>query len=147
MPDKIIEKQASKLPDIFIISATYAKNKWKNLCDSYKKCLDRERDINRSGSGATKPPRCRYYRQLSFLRDTLSNRTTHSNVTLSSVNKQIPSPSTSSSSEVISLNENVALNQNYNDPEPLATIASRKKKKLMLNFNSFVLLLLLRLKN
>ncbi|CAB4034631.1 transcription factor Adf-1-like [Paramuricea clavata] len=108
---------------------TYVKNRWKNLCDSYKKCMDRERDNNRSGSGATKTPRCRYYNQLSFLRDNLCNRSTHSNVTLPTANIRIPSPSTSSSSEVISRDDNAALNESLDDPEPQATIVPRKRKK------------------
>ena len=90
--------------------------------------MDRERDNNKSGSGATKSPRCRYYNQLSFLRGTICNRSTHSNVTLLTANMQIPSPSTSSS-EVISHNDNAALNQSLNEPETRATIVPRKRKK------------------
>ncbi|XP_046862808.1 uncharacterized protein LOC124456390 [Xenia sp. Carnegie-2017] len=109
----------------------FLKNKWKNLCDSFKKCLDRERDMSRSGAGAYKAPRCRYFSQLAFLRDTLSNRTTHSNVTIQSVepqHSQHQSPSSSTSSEPISCAEGI-LNQSFPNVEPQATIVHRKRKK------------------
>ncbi|MCP4922498.1 MAG: hypothetical protein GY915_00505, partial [bacterium] len=66
--------------------------KWKNLSDSFKKCLDREREATKSGSGYKKPSTCHYYKQLLFLRDVLMNRKTSSNISLSS-------PSTSSSDD------------------------------------------------
>ena len=56
------------------------KQKWKNLSDGFKKCLDRKRDMEKSGSGYSKPPTCRFYNQLQFLQDSVSNRTTHSNI-------------------------------------------------------------------
>ena len=60
------------------------KAKWKNLTDSFKKCLDRERDASRSGAaGYGKPPSCRFYSQLMFLRDVISNKKTWSNVPVS----------------------------------------------------------------
>ena len=57
-----------------------AKKKWKNLFDSYKKCLDRGRDPCKSGSGSVKMPTCRIYNELSSIRDTISNRVTSSNL-------------------------------------------------------------------
>ena len=39
-----------------------AKKKWKNLCDSYKKCPDRERDLCKSGSGSGKMPTSQWAR-------------------------------------------------------------------------------------
>ena len=68
------------------------KAKWKNLCDSYKKCLDREREISKSGSGARKTPTCRYYKQLSFLRNVVTNRQTISNVILPAFLMSQPCP-------------------------------------------------------
>lgn len=87
--------------------------------------------MSRSGAGAYKPPRCRYFSQLAFLRDTLSNRTTHSNVTIQSVepqHSQHQSPSSSTSSEPISCAEGI-LNQSFPNVEPQATIVHRKRKK------------------
>ncbi|CAB4041016.1 Hypothetical predicted protein [Paramuricea clavata] len=69
------------------------KLKWKNLSDGFKKCLDRKRDLEKSGSGYSKQPTCRFYNQLLFLRDSISNRTTQSNVPVRSISPAIPSPS------------------------------------------------------
>eukprot|EP00795_Rhopilema_esculentum_P017397 gene17397-8996_t len=68
------------------------KSKWKNLCDSYKKCLDREREFSKSGSASFKQPRCRYYDQLTFLRDVITNRQTISNLALPSSSPLSPLP-------------------------------------------------------
>ena len=73
------------------VTVDFAKAKWKNLNDTFKKCLDREREMTKSGSAYSKPPRCRYYSQLLFLRDVLTNRMTSSNILLS-----IPSTSSNS---------------------------------------------------
>ena len=59
------------------------KKKGKNLCHSYKKCIDREPDLVYPGSGSVNMPTCRMYTELSFIRDTISNRVTSSNLTLS----------------------------------------------------------------
>jgi hypothetical protein len=69
------------------------KLKWKNLSDGFKKCLDRKRDLEKSGSGYSKQPTCRFYNQLLFLRDSISNRTTQSNVQVRSISPATPSPS------------------------------------------------------
>ena len=89
-----------------IFSVEFIKAKWKNLCDSYKKCLDRERELSKSGSSSFKPPRCRYYKHLEFLRDVVTNRQTISNVSLPPlspsptdlVRKPSPAPSFTSNS-------------------------------------------------
>ena len=57
-----------------------AKQKWKNLSDGFKKCLDRKRDMEKSGSGYSKPPTFRFYNQLQSLQNSVSNRTTRSNI-------------------------------------------------------------------
>ena len=69
------------------------KAKWKNLCDSYKTCLSREREISKSGSGTFKTPTCRYYSQVSFLRGVVTNQQTISNVTLPTLPPESASPS------------------------------------------------------
>ena len=38
--------------------------------------------MEKSGSGYSKPPTCRFYNQLQFLNDSVSNRSTHSNIQL-----------------------------------------------------------------
>lgn len=64
----------------FCISVEDAKRKWKNLTDGFKKCLDRERDQGKSGAAYSKTPTCRLYKELLFLRDVISNRSTASNI-------------------------------------------------------------------
>ena len=39
---------------VSLLAVIYVKNRWKNLCDSLKKCMDRERDNTKFGSCATK---------------------------------------------------------------------------------------------
>ena len=99
--------------------------------------MDRERDNTRSGSGATKSPQCRYYNQLSFLRDTVSNRKTQSNVTLLSVSRNdiVSTPASSTSDADLSLSDTTSiqdpkdLDESPKHSELLATIVPNKKKK------------------
>ncbi len=49
------------------VTVDLAKTKWKNLGDSFKKCLDRKREATKSGSGYKKPPTCHYYKQVVFM--------------------------------------------------------------------------------
>ena len=65
---------------IFIVEEV--KKKWKNLTDSYKKCLNREKELTKSGSGAHKIPTCRLYNELHFMKDMFTHRTTSSNVNI-----------------------------------------------------------------
>ena len=48
--------------------------------DGYVKCRKKIDVITCSGAGASKLPRCKLFTQLHFLKDTCSNRTTHSNM-------------------------------------------------------------------
>ena len=68
-----------------------AKKRWKNLTDSFKKCLDREREQMKSGAGAMKTPTCRLYKELYFLRDIISKRTTTSNLSIQQYSSPEPS--------------------------------------------------------
>ncbi|XP_028416237.1 uncharacterized protein LOC114540160 [Dendronephthya gigantea] len=96
----IWEKIAMKLQ----IGVEEAKKKWKNLYDSYKKCKEREREQEKSGSGYTKNPTCRYYNELHFLQDIVSTRTTTSNIAVAQQDKAsdvlevLPSSSTTRAS-------------------------------------------------
>ena len=47
-----------------------------------KKCLDKEHDATRSGAAAGKTNKCRFYNELQFLRDHISNIKTHSNLVI-----------------------------------------------------------------
>lgn len=59
------------------------------MYDSYKKCKERERELEKSGSGYTKNPTCRYYNELQFLQDIVSTRTTTSNITVAHQEKTV----------------------------------------------------------
>ena len=78
-----------------ILLVADAKRKWKNLSDAYKKCLDRERDAQKSGAGASKTRTCAYYNELHFLKDAISNRTTSSNFHIPSISPSTPASSIS----------------------------------------------------
>ena len=76
------------------LDVTTAKKKWKNFSDLYKKCLDRQQDTERSGAGASKPSRCTYFNDLVFLKDSISNRETSSNIdiTIPPLNPSVTTP-------------------------------------------------------
>ena len=48
--------------------------------DNLSKCLEKKDLLCRSGAGATELPQCKFCKELQFLKDVLSNRATHSNV-------------------------------------------------------------------
>lgn len=61
---------------------TISCQKLKNLNNSFKKCMDRERELTKFGTTYSKTPRCCYYNQLLFLCDIFRNRV--SNIDFSS---------------------------------------------------------------
>ena len=58
------------------------KRRWKNLRDGMMRCLKKISEGQKSGAGASKVPTCKFFNQLLFLRDFVSNRETNSNITL-----------------------------------------------------------------
>ena len=58
------------------------KRRWKNLRDGMMRCLKKISEGQKSGAGASKVPTCKFFDQLLFLRDFVSNRETNSNITL-----------------------------------------------------------------
>ncbi len=60
----------------------FLKAQWKNLRENFKRCLDKRNRLTRSGAGARSLPTCRYFQNLLFLRDKVSNKETESNVSL-----------------------------------------------------------------
>ena len=78
------------------------KTKWKGLQDGFKKCMDRQRDINKSDSWYSKPSTCRYYNQLQFLHDAISNKSTHSDIPVSRHAEISPPPSPAPLSPAVS---------------------------------------------
>ena len=62
------------------------KRRWKNLRDGMMRCLKKISDGQKSGAGATKIPTCKFFKQLVFLRDFVSNRETESNINVTPMN-------------------------------------------------------------
>ena len=58
----------------------YLKNLWKNLREGFSKCMKKRDLLTRSGAGTTSLPECKLFRELMFIRDTVTNRAMHSNV-------------------------------------------------------------------
>ena len=67
--------------NIFFLVDT-VKRKWKNLFDAYRKACDRERDQAKSGSPGSKIPTCKFYNELKFLKDIVTNRVTTTNLAI-----------------------------------------------------------------
>ena len=67
----------------FFFIVTYLKNQWKGLRDGYRCCLQKREKSSRSGAGASKLSRCKFFDQLGFLRDTLLNKDTDTNLPIS----------------------------------------------------------------
>lgn len=71
-----------------LVSLTYFNNfigeiikaEWEKLRENYRKCLAKREKATRSGAAAKKLPTCNFFVELSFLRDTLLNRRTESNL-------------------------------------------------------------------
>ncbi len=71
-----------------LVSLTYFNNfigeiikaEWEKLRENYRKCLTKREKATRSGAAAKKLPTCNFFAELSFLRDTLLNRRTESNL-------------------------------------------------------------------
>ena len=56
------------------------KKRWKNLRDAMMKCLKKIDLVSRSGAGTSKTPTCKHFNDLLFIRDSVSNRSTESNI-------------------------------------------------------------------
>ena len=64
---------------IFISFRGFSQKSWRKLYDSYRKCLRMISDADVSGTGTTKIPKCKYFKELSILKDIMSGRETCSN--------------------------------------------------------------------
>ena len=78
----LIKKRYIYTVSIFHFLVDYLKKRWKNLRDGMMRCLKKMSDLNRSGAGASKAPSCKCFERLLFLRDTVSNKDTDSNISL-----------------------------------------------------------------
>ena len=58
----------------------YIKGQWKLIRDNYRRCLQKRDLATRSGAGRSKLASCKFFTQLEFLHDSLSNKETDSNI-------------------------------------------------------------------
>ena len=58
------------------------KEKWKGLRDNYRRCIQKHQLKQRSGAGSSKLPACKYFEQLEFLRDFVSNEESDGNINI-----------------------------------------------------------------
>jgi hypothetical protein len=65
---------------ILSFAADVIKVEWEKLKDNYRKCLNKREKATRSGARTKKLSMCNLFAELSFLRDTLLNRKTESNL-------------------------------------------------------------------
>lgn len=67
---------------IFHSLVEFLKTQWKNLKENFKRCKDKRVRMTRSGVAAHVLPKCKYFENLMFLNDKISNQETESNITL-----------------------------------------------------------------
>ena len=77
------------------------KQQWKRLRDNYERCTRKCQLKQRSGAGSSKLPVCRYFEQLQFLRDTVSNKL-NCNIEIEFAQRASPDPE----SEIVQVEEN-----------------------------------------
>ena len=64
----------------FYFLEEFLKKCWKNLRDNFSKCLKSRERKTRSGAEASTLPKCKLFTQMLFLKDSILNRPTASNV-------------------------------------------------------------------
>ena len=97
---------------------------WKNLRDNLSKCLKKRDLLTRSGAGATELPRCKFFKELQFLKDVISNRATQSNLTASQ-----PSLENCDQHEIIAVTSITQSDIMCSTPEPTYSDAGTAKMK------------------
>ena len=70
-----------------IYSEDVLKKRWKNLRDGMMKFIKKIDAATRSGSGSSRLPTCKYFESLLFIRDTVSNKPTESNLHMPTANQ------------------------------------------------------------
>ena len=77
----------------------YLKTQWKYLKDNFKRCITNRNKLTRSGAAGGKLPQCKYFEQMQFVLDKVSNKSSVSNIDMSVDDDELPlspSPETSS---------------------------------------------------
>lgn len=82
----------------------YLKGQWKTLRDKFRRCIVNRKTQSRSGSKSGKLSKCKYFENLQFLSDVISNAETESNVT-------IPNNQAKSNNQTVANNQSIPSNQ------------------------------------
>lgn len=62
------------------ISVAFLQKTFKNLKDNLKRCIDKRRNMTRSGAAASALPKCKFFDVMMFLHDRVSNKPSESNL-------------------------------------------------------------------
>ena len=98
----------------------FLKKVWKNLKDNFSKCQKRRERMQRSGAEAQNLPKCKLFAQLMFIRDTIANRPTVSN---------IDDPASPCESSLLSSNAIHATITTDKTPEQLLSLPTTSQKR------------------
>lgn len=126
------KKQAwAELAHIFKKDVDSLKRLWKNLKDNFGKCLKNRIKMTRSGAAAETLPKCKLFDQLYFIKDTVANRPTISNIPQESqetckIDQFTPPPSCSSDQRKRGFDDI------FEDETPIKSGPSSKKAKAKL---------------
>ena len=106
----------------------FLKAQWKNLRDNLKRCMVKRAALTKSGAAAHLLPKCKFFNQLQFVQEKITNKETVSNFNIAE--SVVPSPaSVSVSSEASDPPENNSFS--LNSPEP-----PTKKRNTNKRFNN-----------
>ena len=65
---------------ILFITVAFLQKTFKNLKDNLKRCIDKRRNLTRSGAAASSLPKCKYFDVMRFLYDRVSSKPSESNL-------------------------------------------------------------------
>ena len=77
--------------NIFFLVDTVKRN-WKNLFDTYRKARERKRDQVKSEATGSKIPTCKFYNEMNFLKDIVTNRVTTTNLAIPESDINVTTP-------------------------------------------------------
>lgn len=111
---RFVKRCILRLHTIYYFLENTLKKSWKNIRDAFTKCMKKRELLTRSGAGLTNLPHCKYFKELAFLTDVVTNRVTESNLNL----PQFQSVDNPEDEEII----------NQQEPTSNTPLAKRKRK-------------------
>ena len=96
---------------VFVL-VSFLKAQWKYMRDNQKRCLVKRNAMTKSGVAAHTLPKCKFFNQLQFLQEKVSNKESHSNFNNDMcVISNPPSDASSSGNDAFQFNAQDALSQ------------------------------------